>query len=83
MAIESDIQGADGRLAVKFYRGLEEDKVATAIEGRPIFREVDCIKIQVPGDALTEIDRNVYESDKTRFPIQWANYMNRQGAEGK
>lgn len=83
MAIESDVANADGRLAVKFYRDTVEDVVATQQAGRPIYKEVDCIKIVVPGDALTEIDRPVYESDKTRFPIQWANYMNRQGAEGK
>lgn len=82
MAIESDRMGADGRLAVKFYRDTVEDILETQIQGRPIYKEVDCIKIIVPGDSLSEIDRPVYESDKTRFPIQWANFMNRQGAEG-
>lgn len=82
MAIESDRGGADGRLAIKFYKGTFEDPVATQVEGRPMFKEMDCICIQVPGDALNEIDRPVYESDKTRFPIQWANYRNRQDAEG-
>jgi len=83
MSVESDNSGADGRLAVKFYRDTVEDVVATQVEGRPIYKEVDCIKIVVPGDSLSEIDRPVYESDKTRFPKQWANFMNRQGAEGK
>ena len=41
MAIESDIQGADGRLAVKFYKYLQEDIVQTLAEGRP---EADAIK---------------------------------------
>ena len=83
MAIESDSNGADGRLAIKFYKFAELNKEATLAEGREIYKEVDYIKIVVPGDALSEIDRPVYESDKTRFPLQWANYLNRTSAEGK
>lgn len=82
MAIESDIQGADGRLAVKFYKYLQEDVVQTLAEGRPMFREVDYIKIVVPGDSLVEIDRAVEQMDKDRFPIQWAKYLNRVNEEG-
>jgi hypothetical protein len=81
MAIESDISNPDSRLAVKFYKRpvkLENESIA---QGRPIFQEFDFIKILVPGDALTEIDTYVTEAHKTRFPIQWANYMNRQGSE--
>ena len=81
--IESDRGGADGRLAIKFYKYVQEDVAATVAEGRPICKEIDYIKIIVPGDTLSEIDRPVYESDKTRFPIQWANYMNRVGDSGK
>jgi len=77
--IESDVNQADSRLAIKFYKLAVEDKFASAQSGRPIFKETDYISIVVPGDSLTEIDRPVYEQDKTRFPIQWANYMNRVG----
>ena len=79
--LPSDEGNADSRLAVKFYKRpvkLEDESIA---QGRPIFQEFDFIKILVPGDALTEIDTYVTESHKTRFPIQWANYMNRQGSE--
>jgi hypothetical protein len=81
MAIESDISNPDSRLTVKFYKRpvkLEDESIA---QGRPIFQEFDFIKILVPGDALTEIDTYVSEGHKSRFPIQWANYMNRQGSE--
>lgn len=81
MAIESDISNPDSRLAVKFYKRpvkLEDESIA---QGRPIYQEFDFIKILVPGDALTEIDTYVTENHKQRFPIQWANYMNRQGSE--
>lgn len=83
MAIESDINNADSRLLVQFYRGTFEDPVATALEGRAIYKETDCIKISIPGDSLNERDRPIYESDKVRFPLQWAHYMNKQGSEEK
>jgi len=81
MAIESDINNADTRLAVKFEKREVQDMVKTLEENRPIFKEVVFIKIAVPGDALTEIDRPMYDSDKNRFPLQWASFLNRQGEE--
>jgi hypothetical protein len=81
MAIESDISNADTRLAVKFEKREVQDMVKTLEENRPIFKEVIFIKIVVPGDALTEIDRPMYEHDKNRFPLQWASFLNRQGEE--
>ena len=81
MAIESDLSNPDSKLAVKFYKRPVELKNESIAQGRPIFQEFDFIKILVPGDALTEIDTYVSDAHKTRFPIQWANYMNRQGSE--
>ena len=81
MAIESDVSNPDSKLAVKFYKRPVELKNESIAQGRPIFQEFDFIKILVPGDALTEIDTYVSDAHKTRFPIQWANYMNRQGSE--
>jgi hypothetical protein len=77
--IDSDIHNADSRLAVKFEKREVQNADRTQEEGRPIFEEKIFIKIVVPGDSLSEIDRQVYESDKNRFPIQWANFMNRIG----
>ena len=37
--------------------------------------------ICVAGDTLTEIDTYALANHKTRFPIQWANYQNRLGAD--
>ena len=48
--------------------------------GRPIYKEFDFVHICVAGDTLTEIDTYALNSHKQRFPIQWANYMNRVGA---
>ena len=79
MAIESDIQGADSKLAVTFYKRSMEQKDESIAAGRPIFKEFDFVRICVPGDNLTEIDTYANESHKARFPRQWAHYMNQVG----
>jgi hypothetical protein len=76
MAIESDIQGADSRLAVQFYKKSVKQDIASDEAGRPIFKEFDFVRIMIPGDNLTEIDTYAQESHKARFPRQWAHYQN-------
>lgn len=81
MAIESDALGADSRLAVKFYKKPVKMEFASQEAGRPIFEERTYIKIMVPGDGLTEIDRPIYDEDKQRFPKHWYDFVNREGNE--
>jgi hypothetical protein len=76
MAIESDIQGADARLAVTFYKRSVKQEDESIAAGRPIFKEFDFVRICVPGDNLTEIDTYAQDSHKQRFPRQWAHYQN-------
>lgn len=76
MAIESDKQGADARLAVQFYKKSVKQEDASNEAGRPIFKEFDFVRIMIPGDNLTEIDTYAQESHKQRFPRQWAHYQN-------
>lgn len=78
MAMEQEM-GADSRLAVKFYKKPVKNDFASQEAGRPIFTETTYIKIIVPGDGLSEIDRPMYESDKQRFPKHWYDFMNRHG----
>ena len=80
MAVPSDEQNADSRLQVRFYKRPVQQEQESLEAGRPIYKEFDFVHICVAGDTLTEIDTYVLPSHKTRFPIQWANYMNRQGA---
>jgi len=80
MALPSDQNNADNRLQVRFYKRPVQQEQESLDAGRPIFKEFDFVHICVAGDTLTEIDTYAYASHKTRFPIQWANYMNRQGA---
>ena len=79
MGIESDSSNADSRLAVQFYKRSVNQEQESIAAGRPIFKEFDFVRIMVPGDNLTEIDTYASETHKTRFPIQWANYMNKVG----
>jgi len=76
MAIDSDTQGADARLAVQFYKKSVKQQQASDEAGRPIFKEFDFVRIMIPGDNLTEIDTYAQESHKQRFPRQWAHYQN-------
>jgi hypothetical protein len=76
MAIDSDTQGADARLAVQFYKKSVKQEDASNEAGRPIFKEFDFVRIMIPGDNLTEIDTYAQESHKSRFPRQWAHYQN-------
>lgn len=80
MALPSDQNHADNRLQVRFYKRAIQQEQASLEAGRPIFKDFDFVHICVAGDSLTEIDTYALGSHKTRFPIQWANYMNRQGA---
>jgi hypothetical protein len=80
MAIDSDTQGADARLAVQFYKKSVKQNEASDEAGRPIFKEFDFVRIMIPGDNLTEIDTYANESHKARFPRQWAHYQNQVGS---
>jgi hypothetical protein len=80
MALPSDTQGADSRLQVRFYKKSVQQEQESIEAGRPIYKDFDFVHICVAGDTLTEIDTYALNSHKQRFPVQWANYMNRQGA---
>jgi len=75
MAIDSDMQDADSRLAVKFYKRAMKLEHESSQAGRPIFKDYDFVRIMVAGDSLTEIDTYAQESHKQRFPRQWLQYQ--------
>jgi hypothetical protein len=80
MALPSDENNADSRLQVRFYKKPVHQEQESIDAGRPIYKEFDFVHICVAGDTLTEIDTYALQNHKQRFPIQWANYMNRVGA---
>lgn len=75
MAIDSDMQDADSRLAVKFYKRAVKLEHESNEAGRPIFKDYDFVRIMVAGDSLTEIDTYAQNSHKQRFPRQWLQYQ--------
>ena len=76
MALPSDENGADSRLAVTFYKRSMKQEDESIAAGRPIFKEFDFVRICVPGDNLTEIDTYANNGHKSRFPRQWMHYQN-------
>jgi hypothetical protein len=68
----------DAGLAVMFYPKAVQNNFLSEKEGRPIFDDVDFVKIKPPGDPTLEIDRPAREDDKKRFPQHWAHYKNKR-----
>ena len=64
----------DKKLFVQFYSRPVQDSVASAEAKRPIFVDADFVKIMVPGDKRTVIDRMASDEDKQRFPQHFARY---------
>jgi len=64
---------ADKKLFVIFYRDIQKNEIKSTEQGRPIFDEIDVVKIISPGQ------RDSFVGDATpdyqqRFPGQWARY---------
>jgi len=64
----------DKKLFVQFYSRPVQDSVASAESKRPIFVDADFVKIMVPGDKRTVIDRMASDEDRQRFPQHYARY---------
>lgn len=64
---------ADKRLLVMFYKDVIKNEIKSTEAGRPIFDEVDLIRIMTPGsrDSFTGDATEQYQQ---RFPQQWARY---------
>ena len=82
MAIDTDLNNPDSRLAVKFYSREMDNEFQSLAEGRPIKFMADFVRIEVPGDRLTIIDTFAKDEDKRRFPVQWAMYQNEKSDGG-
>ena len=64
----------DKKLFVQFFREAVLSEFKTTQEGRPIYDDVDMIKIHTPGSRDTVVNP-VHEGYKQRFPKQWAQYV--------
>ena len=65
----------DNKLFVQFYRKPMLQPALSEQEGRAIYKEVDCIKIMVPGDKLSIVERRVNDIDKRRFADKYAKWL--------
>lgn len=72
---------ADEKLLVQFSMYPHPDKEATALEGRPIYKEMEYVMIMVPGDKESIVHRPAWEKDRTRFPRQYQAFRNKQSQE--
>jgi hypothetical protein len=64
----------DESLFVVFYMGVIKNEARTAEEGRAIFDDVECVRIIIPGDKNTVIDRPASAQDKQRFSKQYGMF---------
>lgn len=64
----------DDKLIVGFYRKSVLNVAKSKEQGRRICEDHDFVKIMHPGESLNILDRAVIESDKHRWPRQWAQY---------
>jgi hypothetical protein len=66
----------DDRLGIMFYNDVTEDTAASLREGRKIFKNVEMVKIMIPGERSPTIrmvqKTGIRHSDDTmRWPKQW------------
>jgi hypothetical protein len=66
---------ADDKLYVVFAMHAVQNGFQTEQQGRPIFDDVPHVRIHVPGDKTSVVERPVIEEDKMRFPRQWEKFQ--------
>ena len=71
----------DGRLTAQFLIHPVQNNFETEKQGRPIFDDVEMVRIHVPGDQLNVIFTPVRPEHKRRFPLQWAHFQNKQDGD--
>lgn len=64
----------DETLLVIFYMGVLPNDGKTVEMGRPIFDDVESVKVIVPGDRNNQIDRPATPQDKQRWAKQYAAF---------
>lgn len=64
----------DESLFVVFYMGVLQNQAKSDEAGRPIYDDVECVRIIVPGDRNSINDRPASIEDKRRFAKQYAMF---------
>ena len=76
---EGSEQPAPGGVRPRFYLDPVQDELASAREGRPIFREIERVEIFMPGNPYTIPVHNVTDEHRNRWPREYELF--RQGME--
>lgn len=71
----------DSKLYVQFYLRPVLQTTVSDQENRPIYQDVEHVRIMVPGDKLSIIDRIASIDDKQRFPDHYAKFKSGHGEE--
>lgn len=71
----------DNKLHVQFYSRPMMQHALSQEAGRPIFADIDHVRIMVPGDKLSIVDRIASEDDQKRFADRWERYKAGQGEQ--
>lgn len=66
---------ADNRLFVEFFRKAVPNPFKSNEAGRPVFDEVDFVRISVPGDRNSNYESKVTDEHKQRFAARWERYQ--------
>jgi hypothetical protein len=64
---------ADKKLLVIFYKDVVKNELKSIDAGRPIFDEIDLVKIITPGSRDSFVG-DATEQYQQRFPMQWSRY---------
>lgn len=65
---------ADGKLYVEFYRKPVLQPGESRVAGRAVYKEVDYVRIHVPGDKASVVERPVSQQDEFRFADRYAKW---------
>jgi hypothetical protein len=66
---------SDGGTHAKFYTKAVPDAAASAEAGSPKFTDKVYVEIMTPGNSTNIIDRPIRDTDKRRFPQQYAAFV--------
>ena len=61
-----------------FYMRAVRNPARSEAEGRPVFDEAAYVRVLVPGDRNSVVDRRVGDADRERWPRRWAAFLARR-----
>ena len=61
-----------------FYMRAVRNPARSEERGRPVFDEIAYVRVLVPGDRNSVVDRRVSDADRARWPDRWAAFEARR-----